>query len=83
MGISPKTGGTVPTCRRREIEAVTFSHSENGDADLVKTSPKRHKDRGTSTPPGPPPRLQGDRQAALAYPVLANGGLFIRDLGTG
>jgi len=63
-------------------EGLFYVHYENGDVALVEASPKGHEVKGKFTPPGPPPHLQGDRQAAWAYPVVANGRLFIRDLGT-
>jgi hypothetical protein len=41
----------------------------------------RHHEKGRFTPPEPPKHL-GSAIKAWAYPVVANGRLYIRDLGT-
>jgi hypothetical protein len=53
-----------------------YQHGENGDVALVKASPEAYKELGRFTPPGIPSDRKGK---AWAYPVVANGRLYIRD----
>lgn len=55
-----------------------YLHGENGDMALVEASPEGYRQKGRFTPPN----LPGERQSmgkAWAYPVVADGRLFIRD----
>ncbi|HEX3998561.1 MAG TPA: PQQ-binding-like beta-propeller repeat protein [Pirellulales bacterium] len=54
-----------------------YLHGENGDVALVDASPDGYKERGRFTPPDRP---EGGPGKAWAYPVVANGRLYIRDL---
>ena len=63
--------------RRRRL----YFHGENGDVALVEATPEAYREKGRFTPPGQPKR-SGARERAWAYPVVANGRLYIRDLGT-
>jgi outer membrane protein assembly factor BamB len=56
-----------------------YLHGENGEVALVEASPDAYKEVGRFTPPGSP---QPGKGKAWAYPVVANGKLYIRDLGT-
>jgi outer membrane protein assembly factor BamB len=56
-----------------------YLHGENGDVALVEATPEAYREKGRFTPPDPPER---GRSKAWAYPVVANGRLYIRDLGT-
>jgi outer membrane protein assembly factor BamB len=56
-----------------------YVHGENGAVALVEATPEAYREKGRFTPPGPPDRGQAK---AWAYPVVANGRLYIRDLGT-
>jgi outer membrane protein assembly factor BamB len=56
-----------------------YVHGENGDVALVDATPDAYRVRGRFTPPEGPERGQAK---AWAYPVVANGRLYIRDLGT-
>jgi len=56
-----------------------YLHGENGDVALVEASPKAYAEKGRFTPTGQPSR--GDSKA-WAYPVVADGRLYIRDTGT-
>jgi outer membrane protein assembly factor BamB len=56
-----------------------YLHGENGDVALVEATPEAYREKGRFTPPDPPDR---GRSKAWAYPVVANGRLYIRDLGT-
>jgi outer membrane protein assembly factor BamB len=55
-----------------------YLHGENGDVALVEPTPEAYREKGYFTPPGMPDR--GGAQA-WAYPVVANGRLYVRDLG--
>ncbi len=61
-----------------------YLHDENGDFTLVEATPEGYREKGRFTPPNPPKKKQAGQFAekAFAYPVIANGGLYIRDLGT-
>jgi outer membrane protein assembly factor BamB len=56
-----------------------YLHGENNDVALVEASPKAYSEKGRFTPPNPPSRRKGK---AWAYPVVANGRLYIRDAGS-
>src|SRR5574341_23565 len=61
-----------------------YIHDENGDVVLVEATPEGYREKGRFTPPNPPKKKQAGQLAekAFAYPVIANGRLYIRDLGT-
>jgi hypothetical protein len=44
---------------------------------LVEATPKEYREHGKFTPPGEPQRP--DKGKAWAYPVVANGRLYLRD----
>jgi len=54
-----------------------YVHGENGDVALVEASPDSYREKGRFTPPEAPDR---GRSKAWAYPVVADGRLYIRDL---
>jgi outer membrane protein assembly factor BamB len=56
-----------------------YIHGENGDVALVEASTEGYREKGRFTPPGQPER---GRTKAWSYPVVANGRLYIHDLGT-
>ncbi len=56
-----------------------YVHGENGDAALVEATPDAYREKGRFTPPAQPDR---GRSKAWAYPVVANGRLYLRDMGT-
>ena len=61
-----------------------YLHRTEGDLVLVEATPDSYREKGRFAPPAQP---QGKRVGqftdnALAYPVIANGTLYIRDLGT-
>src|SRR5258706_3652589 len=56
-----------------------YLHGENGSVALVEASPDAYHEKGRFTPPEPPTRGEAK---AWAYPVVANGRLYIRDLGS-
>ncbi len=61
-----------------------YLHGENGDVALVEATPEAYREKGRFTPPAQPKRkrLGPYPEKAWAYPVIANGRLYIRDNGT-
>jgi outer membrane protein assembly factor BamB len=57
-----------------------YVHSESGEMTLVEAAPQEYRERGRFTPPNPPKHTR-NREMAWAYPIVANGRLYIRDLG--
>jgi outer membrane protein assembly factor BamB len=55
-----------------------YLHGENGEVALVEATPDEYHEKGRFTPPDSPDR---GRSKAWAYPVVANGRLYIRDMG--
>ncbi len=56
-----------------------YLHLDNGDMMLVEPSPEAFREHGKFSPPNQPDR---GKAKAWAYPVVANGRLYIRDIGT-
>jgi len=56
-----------------------YLHGENGEVALVEATPEAYREKGRFKPANPPDR---DSSKAWAYPVIADGRLYIRDLGT-
>jgi outer membrane protein assembly factor BamB len=56
-----------------------YLHGENNEVALIAATPESYQEKGRFTPPIPPER---GRNKAWAYPVVANGRLYIRELGT-
>jgi outer membrane protein assembly factor BamB len=59
-----------------------YIHGENGDMALVEATPEGYREIGRFSPPDKPQHTGGPMEKAWAYPVVANGRLYIRDLGT-
>ncbi len=59
-----------------------YVHGEGGEVALVEATPEAYRERGRFTPPEQPKHVRGAREKAWTYPVVANGRLYIRDLGT-
>ena len=57
-----------------------YLHGENGQVALVEPASDGYHEKGRFTPPDSPKRLN-DMERAWAYPVVANGKLFLRDQG--
>jgi len=57
-----------------------YLHGENGDVALVEPSAESYIEKGRFTPPDEP-KHKNQMEMAWAYPVVANGRLFIRDHG--
>jgi outer membrane protein assembly factor BamB len=58
-----------------------YLHGENGDMALVEPSPGAYREKGRFTPPEQPKRAN-QMEKAWAYPVIADGRLYIRDVGS-
>jgi outer membrane protein assembly factor BamB len=59
-------------------DGMLYLHGENGDLALVEKNSEGYHEEGRFTPPEQPNRGQSK---AWAYPVVANGRLYIRDTG--
>jgi outer membrane protein assembly factor BamB len=61
-----------------------YLHNQNGDLVLVEATPEAYREKGRFAPPNQPKHTQAGQYAerAFAYPVIADGKLYIRDLGT-
>jgi outer membrane protein assembly factor BamB len=62
-------------------EGRLYLHGENGEVGLVEATADGYREKGRFTPPDPPKRANA-MEKAWAYPVVAGGRLYIRDLGT-
>jgi outer membrane protein assembly factor BamB len=58
-----------------------YVHGENGDVALVELTPAGYHEKGRFTPPHQPKHVRF-MERAWPYPVVANGRLYIRDLGS-
>jgi outer membrane protein assembly factor BamB len=56
-----------------------YLHGENGEVLLVEATPEGFREKGHFSPPDQPNR---GNQKAWAYPAIANGRLYLRDLGS-
>jgi outer membrane protein assembly factor BamB len=71
-----KCVGAASVC---EAEGRLYVHGEKGDVALVDVTPEGYREKGRFKLPDQPDR--GNSQA-WAYPVIANGRFYIRDLGS-
>ncbi len=55
-----------------------YLHGENGEVALVEPTPEGYKEKGRFSPPEQP-KHANQMEKAWAYPVVANGRLYIRD----
>jgi len=65
-------------------DGLLFVHLIDGDVALVEATPEGFRAKGRFKPPAQPQKKQVGPfpEGAFAYPVIANGRLYIRDLGT-
>jgi len=65
-------------------DGMLYLHLITGDYVLVEATREGYREKGRFTPPAQPQHAKnGDfAEAAFTYPVIANGRLYIRDLGT-
>jgi outer membrane protein assembly factor BamB len=61
-----------------------YVHLVTGDYILVEATPQGFRQKGRFTPPNPPKHKQVGQfpEMAFTYPVIADGRLYVRDLGT-
>jgi outer membrane protein assembly factor BamB len=61
-----------------------YIHRETGECLLVEATPEGYREKGRFAPPNQPKKKQAGpmKEGAFAYPVIANGRLYIRDLET-
>ena len=57
-----------------------YIHTEDGDVLLVEATPEAYREKGRFTPPDRPKGTRGAMEKAWAYPAIANGRLYIREL---
>lgn len=82
-----KTGKVIWENRGLGAASICFAdgnlylHGENGDAAMVEASAQGYRELGRFTPPNQAPHAQS-MEKDWAYPVLANGRLYIRDRGS-
>ena len=55
-----------------------YLHAESGDVALLEPTPEAYREKGRFTPPNRP--ADRGNSKAWAYPVIANGRLYIREL---
>jgi outer membrane protein assembly factor BamB len=72
-----KSIGTASLCY---ADGRLYLHGENGDVALVEATPDGYREKGRFTPPQQPKHTRA-MEKAWAYPVVANGRLYFRDLG--
>lgn len=65
-------------------DGLLYLHGENGEVALIEATPEAYREKGRFTPPSQPKRnrLGPFPEKAWTYPVIANGRLYIRDIGT-
>ena len=76
MWTEPSTGGGAIL----EAENRLYIHAENGEVVLAETTPEAYREKGRFMPPDRPQRTRAAMEKAWAYPVIANGRLYIREL---
>jgi outer membrane protein assembly factor BamB len=60
-------------------DGLLYLHGEDGDVAIVEASPDAYRERGRFTPPNQP-KHGNTMEKAWAYPIIADGRLYIRDL---
>jgi outer membrane protein assembly factor BamB len=71
-----KSVGAASICY---ADGYLYLHGENGEAALVEATPDGYREKGRFTPPDQPKRIN-KMEKAWAYPVVADGRLYLRDL---
>jgi outer membrane protein assembly factor BamB len=61
-------------------EGRLYVHGDDGDMALVELTPEAYREKGRFTPPDQPKHTRA-MEKAWAYPVVANGRLYLRDTG--
>ena len=66
----------IGPCSWLVVDGRIYLHAESGDVALIEPSAEAYREKGRFSPPNPPTRGQAK---AWAYPVVANGHLYIRE----
>ncbi len=69
------TGGAILYAENR-----LYIHGENGEVVLAEATPEAYRQKGRFMPPDRPKQTRAAMEKAWAYPVVANGRLYIREL---
>ena len=64
--------------RSSHAESRLYIHGENGEVILAEETPEAYREEGRFMPPDRPKRTSAAMEKAWAYPVVANGRLYIR-----
>jgi hypothetical protein len=64
------------------VDGRLYVHGENDEVALVEATPDGYHEKGRFKLPDQPRHPRGGMEKAWAYPVVANGQLYIRDVGT-
>ena len=77
-------GETIGWASVAYADGHLYLHGINGDLALVEATPESYREKGRFTPANQPTKKKVGPypEGAFAYPVIANGRLYIRDLGT-
>jgi len=59
-----------------------YIHGESGEVILAEATPEAYREKGRFLPPDRPKGARGAMEKAWAYPAIANGRLYIRELGS-
>ena len=80
------TTGKVVWQQRRDVagslcyaDGLLYIHGETGEMALVEATPEAYREKGRFTPPNAPDR---GKSKTWAYPIVADGRLYIREVGT-
>jgi outer membrane protein assembly factor BamB len=68
----------IGPCSWLVADGRIYLHAESGEVALLEPTPEAFRLKGRFTPPGLPARAN-PMEKAWAYPVIANGKLYIRD----
>ena len=66
----------IGPCSWLVADGRIYAHAESGDVALIEPTAEAYREKGHFSPSNPPPRGQAK---AWAYPVVANGRLYIRE----
>ena len=66
----------IGPCSWLVVDKRIYLHAESGDVALIEPAADAYREKGRFSPSNPPARGQGK---AWAYPVVANGRLYIRE----
>jgi outer membrane protein assembly factor BamB len=76
LWLEASTGGGAILAAENRL----YIHGENGEVILAEATPEAYREKGRFMPPDRPKRTRAEMEKAWAYPVVANGRLYIREL---